>query len=196
MIAQEFGSRQPAGNPLPGEALGRRAASGEYLWRAGDPEAAPLRVHSGALLYCAPPLAAGLPESPAGLVLPGEVAAPSLGGDGEAFSLLALTPAQVQPADATLLDLVRMQERLIDAYQSFHQLTLAPRAARLLLTLHDAGVEIHCKQELLALALGSRRETLALFLSGWTEQEIISTRYRRVLIRDAEALRAQTGGVK
>lgn len=174
--------------------------TGTTLWHAGGARR-PLRVLTGAVMLCSqsgPDLAA------LAVFLPGDVVMshPHVAGT----SLIVLTdctvgPARLQDDDAVAAARSLLFERVVACSTEKTFLASVPRAARLLLRLHEAAPTdtrgrrwICVRQDVLAAAIGVRRETLAsCVLTPWREAGWIETRYRRLCLRDADAVRRFAG---
>ncbi len=162
---------------------------GDHLWAEGD-DVKPLRIVQGVVVY-------RRTEASIGMLGPGQVVMPLPGirraGKAET-SVVAITETTATPVDD--LDSIRDVDlevnirALIRAADRLGNLSIPQRLASLLLEVTDlqAGPVIHCRQDILAIAVGSRRETVAVVLSQWRDYDWIQTRYRRVKVVHREAL--------
>jgi hypothetical protein len=167
---------------------------GEVIWTAGDEDVRPVRVHRGLVTY----VIGQERRQGLGFIGPGGTALPIPGvlGPGKALlGLMALTEAETEStpiigiAAESVTALVRGAERVLT--QDLPQ-RLAGSLLEMTRLLESDTVET--RQETLAIALGVRRETLAVVLSQWNNAEWIRTRYRRVIVKDRDALAAISEG--
>ena len=169
-------------------ATGMIWAAGEVIWRQGD-AAAPLRVSKGIVAY-------RRGEVSIGLIGPGQVAMPVPGVSGTnvtATDLVAVTETVASEIPASELSLADQQasvNAIIVGADRLGNMALAQRLASLLLemTAMLGHPVVHCRQDVLAMVAAARRETVSTVLSVWRDEDWIDTRYRRVIIRDREAM--------
>lgn len=179
--------------------------TGETVWDAGELET-PLLIRRGALLMTSP---AERQDTPLALFLAGHVVLPHPAAREFPLTLtrlVAVTQCEVEPLDFVDTRCVATEVLAVEMMvlmASWLGGLLAPqRAARILLQLHDAQAVfpgepkrwLHCRQDVLALAIGIRRETLsAMYIQAWRDAEIIETRYRKIRVLDVPALRRIAG---
>lgn len=167
---------------------------GALIWAAGDEEVPPVVINRGAVTY----VVGADPMRGLGILGPGQTALPVpgvLGGGKALLGLMAITEAETEvtpivgAATESVAALVAGAERALTQ-------DLPQRLAGTLLLLTEllGSDSVAARQEVLASVLGVRRETLATVLSGWNNSEWIRTRYRRVTVKDRDALIAIAGG--
>lgn len=163
-------------------------AAGEVIWKEGE-KATPLRVKKGIVAYRRGNIAIGL-LGPGQVILPVPGVA---GGSVAATDLVAVTETsagEVSPADIQGSDLEGSVKALITGADRLGNMPLAQRLAAILLemTALTSHPVVHCRQDVLAMVAAARRETVSTILSVWRDEDWIDTRYRRVIIRDRDAL--------
>ena len=163
---------------------------GEYLWQEGD-EVKPLRIQQGVVVY-------RRGEASIGMLGPGHVLLPLPGikkGGKAATAAVAITETAATPIEDVAREvsdeeLETSVRAVLDGADRLGNLSIPQRLAALLLEVSELQGHpvIHCRQDILAIAVGSRRETVAVVLSQWRDYDWIQTRYRRVKVVHREAL--------
>jgi hypothetical protein len=178
-------------DPTPSTSSDVTRAPGEVLWREGDRDLKPLLIRQGVVAYRKGNVAIGL-------LGPGQIALPVPGVPGSgtaATELVAVT--EISAAEVTLngkpLDfqvLAQSAIAIVKGADRLGNMSLPQRLAALLLDITEMTGQpvVGCRQDILAMAAAARRETVATILSGWRDDDIIQTRYRRCKVINREAL--------
>jgi hypothetical protein len=177
------------------EALGSAAeisrGPGETIWEEGDRQLRPLLIRQGVVAYRRGSVAIGF-------IGPGQIALPVPGVAGPTTAptgLVAITETvatQLEPGSRTLSekDLAVSANAIVDGADRLGNMSLPQRLASFLLDVTEMTGQpvVGARQDIIAMAVAARRETVATILSGWRDEDWIQTRYRRVKVMDRDAL--------
>lgn len=165
-------------------------APGGVFWNEGDADARPFRVREGIVAY-------RRGGSAIGLLGPGQVALPVPGVPCDApaaADLIAVTFASgtplESPGELSSEDLSGSVHAVVTGAGRLGGMSLPQRLAAVVLEITERTGQpvVQCRQDLLAMAAGARRETVATVLSEWREAGWVETRYRRCKVLNRDAL--------
>jgi CRP-like cAMP-binding protein len=163
---------------------------GEAIWQEGQ-EVRPLRIQGGVVVY-------RRADAAIGMLGPGQIAVPvpGIGTAGRAATdLVALTETtavEINPDDQPLTreQLEASVRAIILGAERLGNMSVPQRLAALLLDVTEMTGQpvVGCRQDIMAMAVASRRETVAVVLAVWRDNDWIQTRYRRVKVMEREPL--------
>jgi CRP-like cAMP-binding protein len=166
-------------------------APGEPIWEEGERGVKPLLIRQGVVAYRRGNVAIGL-------LGPGQIAFPVpgvVGAGPAAAGLVAITETvavEIDPASRTLTerDLATSSLAVADGADRLGNMSLPQRLSSFLLDVTEMTGQpvVGARQDIIAMAVAARRETVATILSGWRDEDWIQTRYRRVKVMDRDAL--------
>jgi hypothetical protein len=167
--------------PAPGTLL---RGPGEVIWEEGQ-EVRPIRIQGGIVCY-------RRADAAIGMLGPGQVAlpVPGIGAAARAATdLVALTETtavEVDPAALSLPELEGSVRAIITGAERLGNMSVPQRLASLLLDVTEMTGQpvVGCRQDIMAMAVASRRETVAVVLAVWRDNDWIQTRYRRVKVME------------
>ncbi len=169
---------------------GQQYAAGDVIWNEGE-QVSPIRIQQGIVVH-------RRDQATMALLGPGDVVMPLPGikkVSTAATTVVAITTSVVTPIknadkDISQEELERSVHSLINGAYRLGSLTISQRLAALLLDITEMQGHpvIHARQDIIAMGVGSRRETVAVVLSQWRDYDWIQTRYRRVKVVHREAL--------
>jgi len=168
-------------------ASGIHRGPGEVIWEEGQ-QVRPIRIQGGVVAY-------RRADAAIGMLGPGQVILPVPGvahATRAATDLVALTETTATEVDGSLTkeEQEASVRAIITGAERLGNMSVPQRLAAFLLDVTEMTGQpiVGCRQDIMAMAVASRRETVAVVLAVWRDNDWIQTRYRRVKVVEREPL--------
>lgn len=169
-------------------ASGIHRGPGEVIWEEGQ-EVRPIRIQGGVVAY-------RRADAAIGMLGPGQIVLPVPGvahATRAATDLVALTETTAVETDAASLSKEEQEasvRAIIIGAERLGNMSVPQRLSAFLLDVTEMTGQpiVGCRQDIMAMAVASRRETVAVVLAVWRDNDWIQTRYRRVKVVEREPL--------